>query len=178
MVTADGVPLAGWGWRLLAGIVDLIIVQIVALIAALPVISPMFGRMSDYFNKTMQAAQRGSSTPPPVPADLVTSQEQFWMAVIGAAVGIAYFGIMWRFVSATLGQLLCGLRIVPFETGRPTKRLGWNVTLLRAVFWWVPFAIGNLLLLFALVNALTPLFQSRRQAIHDLAVRTQVVRIR
>lgn len=178
MQTPDGVPVARWGWRFLAGIVDLILVEIVATVAALPFIMPVVGRVSDYVAKSMRTAEHGGTTPPPVPTDLVTSGEQLWITVITAVVGIAYFAIMWRFVSATLGQLLCGLRIVPLGEGRRTRQLNWGVSVLRAALWSVPLAVGNLLLIFALANALAPLFQSNRQALHDLAVRTQVVKIR
>lgn len=178
MLTADGVPVAGWGWRLLAGIIDLIIVQIVSFVAALPFIISVIHRFSDYFSDAMRAAQGGNTKPPPVPTDLITPGEQLWLILISAAVGIAYFAIMWRFASATPGQLLCGLRVVPFGNGRPAEHLRWGVSIVRAMIWSVPIAIGSLLLAFVLINALTPLFQQHRQAIHDIAARTQVVKIR
>lgn len=178
MLTPDGVPVAGWGWRFLAGIVDLILVEIVATLAALPFITPVIGRVADYLTKSMRDAEHGATTPPPVPTDLVTSGEQLWITVITAVVGVAYFAIMWRLASATLGQLLCGLRIVPLGQGRQVRQLDWGVSVLRAVLWSVPLAIGSLLLIFTVINVFTPLFQSNRQALHDLAARTQVVKVR
>lgn len=178
MRTADGVPVAGWGWRLLAGVVDLIIVKVVAFMAALPFMMAIITRMSHYFSDAMRAAEHGKTASPPAPTDLIKPNEQLWIMLITAVIGVAYFALMWRFASATPGQLLCGLRVVPFGTGRPGHPLSWGVSVLRSVIWSVPLAIGSLLLIFAIINALMPLWQTHRQTMHDLAAQTQVVKIK
>jgi uncharacterized RDD family membrane protein YckC len=48
----------------------------------------------------------------------------------------------------------------------------------RAVVWSVPITVGGYLLLFAILNVLFPLWNPKRQAVHDLAARTQLVKIK
>ena len=57
-------------------------------------------------------------------------------------------------------QLMAGLN---------TERLGWVQVVVRALIWSLPFTIGYAMLwLFALLNGLLPLWNVKRQAIHDL----------
>lgn len=178
-LTADGVPIAGWGWRFLAGILDLIIVTIVADIASIPILIKMLPAVRQYFNSILQAEQRGAQPPPALtPIDLLSSNDQILVTVILLAVGLLYFSLFWRFKAATPAQLLCGLRIVPADHGHNAELLPWQTVVVRALTWWVPLAVSNVLLIFAIVNALFPLGNVKRQAIHDLAARTQIVKIR
>ncbi len=91
---------------------------------------------------------------------------------------MAYYALLWRFSSATVGQLICGLRVVPAETGQGLPRLGWSTVLVRALIWVLPAQLGSYLIIFWLLNCLSPLWNRRRQSLHDLAARTQVVKIR
>lgn len=178
-LTADGVPIAGWGWRFLAGILDLIIVTIVADIASIPILIKMLPAIRQYFNAILEAAQRGAQTPPALsPTDLLSSNDQILVTVISLAVGLLYFSLFWRFKAATPAQLACGLRIVPADHGHNSELLPWQTVVVRALTWWVPIAVSNVLLLFTVVNVLFPLGNVKRQAIHDLAARTQIVKIR
>jgi uncharacterized RDD family membrane protein YckC len=71
------------------------------------------------------------------------------------------------------------------HAGRRTAgRLGWGTILRRwlgqsgdALVSWVPF-IGSIVGSYALVDGLWPLWDDRRQALHDRLARTNVVRIR
>jgi uncharacterized RDD family membrane protein YckC len=178
-VTADGVPIAGWGWRLLAGVLDLIVVFVVADIVSIPILIRMLEPLREYFDAVVQAAQRGTGTPPTLsPTDLLSSGDQILVTVITLVVGLGYFSLFWRFKAATLAQLLCGLKIVPVDDGHNDQLLSWQVVVVRALTWWVPIAVSNVLLIFAAINVLFPLSNVKRQAIHDLAARTQVVKIK
>lgn len=178
-LTADGVPIAGWGWRFLAGILDLIVVTIVADIASIPILVKMLPVIRQYFNAIFKAAQTGSQPPPALnPTALLSSNDQILVTVISLVVGLLYFSLFWRLKAATPAQLLFGLRIVPADHGHNTELLPWQTVIVRALTWWVPIAVSNVLLIFTIVNVLFPLGNVKRQAIHDLAARTQIVKIR
>lgn len=177
--TADGVPLAGWGWRFLAGLIDLVLVSIVGSVLALPVSLRSLPAISRYFSEAMEAAAAGRVTPTITAQQLFTSDQQMLMSAITVVVGLLYFTLLWRFKAATLGQLACGLRVVPDGHGRNTERLAWPQALIRALVWSVPFSVGNLMLLiFGLLNSLFPIWNVKRQAIHDIAAKTQLVKIK
>ncbi|HEY9290114.1 MAG TPA: RDD family protein [Microlunatus sp.] len=178
-VTTDGVPLAGWGWRFLAAVIDLICYSILSTIFAIPIYLKLLPVISQYFSEAMAAAESGRQPPMLTPSDLALSTtDQLTLTGITIVVGLLYFGLFWRFLRATPGQLLCGLRVVPAGNGTYTDRLPWQQALVRALIFIVPFAVGSYLMLFAVLNALLPLWNANRQAIHDIAARTQLVRIK
>lgn len=176
-LTADGVPIAGWGWRFLAGLLDLMIVSIVADIFSIPVFVRMIPAIRRYFEATVAAAQQGTVAPS-LPTDLFSGADRTLITVISLAVGVLYFALFWRFKAATPAQMLCGLKIVPADHGTNTEPLPWPTAVVRALTWWVPISVSSVLLIFAVVNVLFPLGNAKRQAIHDLAARTQIVKIR
>jgi len=164
---------------LLAGVLDLIIVTIVADIASIPIFVKMLPVIRQYFNAIFAAAQSGGQPPPALnPTSLLSSNDQIVITVISLAVGLLYFSLFWRFKAATPAQLLCGLRVVPTDRGHNTELLPWQTVIVRALTWWVPIAVSGVLLIFAAVNVLFPLGNVKRQAIHDLAARTQIVKIK
>jgi uncharacterized RDD family membrane protein YckC len=176
--TADGVPLAGWGWRFLGGILDLIITSIVASLCALPIYLKLLPAITAYVDQVVAASQRGGTPPVLTMGDLLSRTDQTLLSAISVAVGLLYFGLFWRFKGATPAQLLCGLRAVPVDQGRHTGGLPWARSFVRAVVWSVPITVGGYLLLFAILNVLFPLWNPKRQAVHDLAARTQLVKIK
>ena len=62
-VTADGVPLAGWWWRVLATVIDGMITSIVVGIIGLPLFRPMADAFRAYFESVMAAQQSGGVPP-------------------------------------------------------------------------------------------------------------------
>jgi uncharacterized RDD family membrane protein YckC len=80
-----------------------------------------------------------------------------------------------RWKSATPGKLICGMRVVPVDRGRYPGRLEWSTVGIRSAIWVLP-GMNALLGLFSVVDALFPLWHVKRQALHDLAAKTQVVR--
>ncbi len=176
--TADGVPLAGWWWRFLAAVIDLMITAMVSSVAALPIYLKMLPAVRAYMNAAVAAAQHGQATPTIDPTTLISSTDRMWLTAISVAVYLLYFSLFWRFRGATLGQTICGLRVVPAGHGRHTGGLPWTQSVLRAVVWSVPLTVGSYLLLFAVLDVLFPLWNAERQAVHDLAARTQLVTTR
>ena len=68
------------------------------------------------------------------------------------------------------------LKVVPLDEGRSTSRLGWSTVVVRALLWVLPGALS--LRILTVADVLLPLWHPKRQTLHDLAARTQVVRTR
>jgi uncharacterized RDD family membrane protein YckC len=181
--TADGVPLAGWWWRVLATVIDGMITSTLVGIIGFPLLRDVADAFSAYLEALM-AAQPGSTPPAFDPLQVLGFQGILILTLLDAGVRMLYQVGFLRWRSATPGKLACGLRVVPVDQGRFAGPLGWNTIGIRAGVWVLPNAgsalpfLGVALSLFNLVDALFPLWQPKRQAIHDLAAKTQVVRIR
>jgi uncharacterized RDD family membrane protein YckC len=176
--TPDGVPLAGWWWRVLALIIDGILIGIVAGIVAFPWARDVFDSYSDWFDDAMNA---DSSTPD-------TSQLQSDIAVplaiitlVNVALGFVYnVGfLMWK--QATPGKLLLGLRVRLRDQPGPmpigTVLLRWVGQYGVGLLGVLPVA-GCLSFIYTVLDYLWPLWDDKNQAIHDKIAKTNVVRIR
>lgn len=175
--TADGVPLAGYGWRVLAAFLDHVFVSFLAALPAIPVLRDVSLRMTEFFNRAVEAAQTGQAPPTIAPDALMTTSEQLIIGGITLAVGFAYHLLFLHFARATPGKLITGLRVAPAGNGRFTGPLAWSTAIVRALTWTVP-QVNGLLLVYLLIDCLFPLRQHNRQALHDLAAKTQVIRAR
>jgi uncharacterized RDD family membrane protein YckC len=177
VTTADGVPLAGWWWRALGGLLDALLVGTVSLVATLPFYRDLLGAFRTFWDAAIRAAQAGAPAPAtPNFAGMMTGGDQVLVMVVTFAIGMAYHLPLLRFRSATLGMLACGLRVVPVDEGRSTHRLGWQSVLVRALLWVLPGALS--LRILTVADVLLPLWHPKRQTLHDLAARTQVVKLR
>lgn len=175
--TADGVPLAGWWWRALAGVVDALAVGLVSGLLTLPFYGQIVSALSAFWGEAYRAAQSGAPMPAtPNFATMVSGTDQLLVTLITFVIGMAYHAPFLRVRRATPGLLACGLRVVPVDEGRSTARLPWSTVLVRALIWVLPGALG--LRILTVADVLLPLWQPRRQTIHDLAARTQVVKLR
>jgi uncharacterized RDD family membrane protein YckC len=174
-MTADGVPLASWWWRVLASVLDGIFAGILSTLASLPLLLPVLSRFSAYFAEAMEAAQQGRSAPPPNPNLLVPGTDQLLLTLIAVTITFLYQVVFLRWKSATPGKLICGLRVVPVDQGRSPEQLVWRSVIVRALVWAAP-GLNSLLSLVRLADVLFPLWQPKRQALHDLAARTQVAK--
>jgi uncharacterized RDD family membrane protein YckC len=176
--TEDGVPLAGWWWRALAVVIDAVIVGVSTSLLLLPIYLRLASTLGDYFRATVEAAQRGQPMPPqPDLTALLSSTDQLILLLVSLGVHTAYITLFLRWRSATPGKLVVGLRVVPVDHGRSTERLGWSTSVVRALFWTIPNTQAVLLVI-RIVDVLMPLWNPKRQALHDLATKTQVVKIR
>lgn len=173
--TADGVPLAGWWWRVLAATIDNVVLFLLGTLASLPLLLPIIRTFSTYVTATMQAAEQGRAAPVVDPSSIISSGDQIRLALIQVALSFAYQLIFLRWRAATPGKLICGLRVVVQDLGRERAPLSWRTVVVRAGIWAAP-GLYSALVLFRLLDVLYPLWQPRRQAVHDLAAQTQVVR--
>jgi uncharacterized RDD family membrane protein YckC len=159
-------------------VVDSVLVFLIAAVPSIGVYGRLIAKTTAVVQETVRATQVGQPPPPmPTMAEWMSPADQLWLLVVGLAVGMLYHTLFLRFFGATPGKMVCGLRVVPVEHGQYRDKLPWGAVLVRAAIWVVPAAVSYLALV-RLLDALMPLWQKRRQALHDLAAKTQVVRIR
>jgi uncharacterized RDD family membrane protein YckC len=179
--TADGDPLSGWWRRVFAYWIDSVLVGVLGIILSWRFLQQVSEAMSTYVDSSVRAAERGASAPP---------VEPLANALVGPFLGItAVFVVLWfvyevgflKAFQGTPGKLLLGLEVRLAATAGP---LPWSAVLLRYL---AKFGVGLVNLvplgqlvvgLYGLLDALWPLWDPRRQALHDKAARTQVVRRR
>ena len=171
-------PLAGWWWRALAVVIDAVIVGVSTSLLLLPIYLRLATTLGDYFRATMEAAQQGQPMPPqPDLTALLSGNDQLILLLVSLGVHTLYLTMFVHWRSATPGKMVVGLRVVPVDRGRSTERLGWSTCLVRALIWTVP-NVQAVLLVIRIVDVLMPLWNPKRQALHDVAAKTQVVKIR
>jgi uncharacterized RDD family membrane protein YckC len=184
-LTADGVPLAGWGRRALATCLDTAISYFVVSLLVTPFYAPLSQALAGYFTALM-AAQRTGSAPPPMPvaSDYLSIGDQILTAAIIFGFLLAYHVIFLRWKAATPGKLALGIRVVPLDQGRTRASLSWRTALVRSVLWLLPrvasYAPATVLLFLVLrfADIALPLRHPKRQSIHDVLAHTQVVKSR
>lgn len=175
VTTADGVPLAGWWWRALAGLIDAVLVGTVCLLATLPFYRDLLGAFRTFWDAALRAASTGAPAPAtPNFAAMMSGTDQLLVVLVTFVIGMAYHLPLLRVRAATLGMLACRLRVVPLNQGRSTGPLTWSCVLVRALLWVLPGALS--LRILTVADVLLPLWHPKRQTLHDLAARTQVVR--
>jgi uncharacterized RDD family membrane protein YckC len=176
--TADGVPLASWWWRALAVLIDEVILTAIVTVITFPVWRSLYATMISYFNAMLDAQQSGVALPTPLVAtDLISGADQLVVTSVTLGIGLLYHVGFLRWKSATPGKLLCGLRVVPVDHGRDPGPLAWNSIFIRAAVWVLP-GISAFLSFVTLIDVLFPLWNPKRQALHDIVAKTQVVRLR
>lgn len=163
--TPDGQPLAGWGMRLLARLMDTILLSIVVALLA-----PMISGIPDFWTRYFEAMSDPTAVLS-MPEDLARG---FFRVTIGSVVlGLLYETVTTTMLGGTLGKLALGLRVRPRESA---ENLDWARSGIRAAIWNLPQLVNTLGSLFTLVNGLWPLWDGKRQALHDKAARSNVVK--
>src|SRR3954447_5471935 len=181
--TPDGVPLAGWWQRVGAFVIDSLVISVVNVIVTLPLQISM--------QRKMQAlVARLDTTEPGRTPDFGRFVRDYldillplitWSALATLAGWAIYSALMLRFKGATLGKMVVGLQVRLRE--RPGQ-LPWSAIGLRILvqFGYLLSAVVPLLYLslfwYPYLDCLWPLWDKKRQALHDKAARTNVVRIR
>jgi uncharacterized RDD family membrane protein YckC len=173
--TADGVRLAAWWWRALAALLDSALTSVVVTVVAFPVWRPVYAAIADYVDTVLSAQQSGATPPVFDATGLFPVRDQVIFTAISLAIGMIYHMAFLRWKGATPGKLICGLRVVPVDRGHAAGPLDWRTVGIRAAVWVLP-GINSLLAFFTVIDVLFPLWHPKRQALHDLAAKTQVVR--
>jgi uncharacterized RDD family membrane protein YckC len=202
--TADGVPLSGWWWRVLASIIDSVAIAIVVY-GLLPVYAPgLITGVTQWFNDVMSS--NSGSVPSIYDAVYGVVSGMARVSAAELVVATVYVFIMLRFLGATLGQMACGLRVVPVDKGRAPRGLPVVSVVLRILFYQLITSVISLISLivminqspamnslassgimgplseiasiYTVVNVLWALWDKKRQCLHDKIARTQVIRAR
>ena len=178
--TPDGMVLAGWGERAAAALIDGVIQLVLQLAVWIPLVlvnSDRFREFGDRLDEWSRHAEPdgfpfGIYSPLiPVAIELVAAS-----LLVGAVYTIAF----WRWKQATPGKLALGLRI----RRREAPDFPWSSILLRYGFFLalgfaglVPF-VGYGTGLVQVLDYLWPLWDEKRQALHDKVAGTNVVTVR
>lgn len=157
---APGLRYAGFWIRFVAYLVDWIILAIPLGAIAWVILGPSLANISC----TNVDTGFGSSFEC---SGIQQLQPLFWLIALAyLVVGAAYFVVSWGRFGHTLGQKLCGLRVVDAVTGGP-------ITTGRAVGRYLGFIVSGWVLDIGLIWAA---FDQRKQGWHDKMASTFVVR--
>ena len=173
--TPDGRPLASWGARFGAWILDAIVSGLITGAVLAPLWISVFHGMLDNIRNWNDTHPAGSS--PSDPFFIYDGQTTafIWLLVLSFILQFAYVATFWRWKQATPGKLMLGLRI---EYRDHHGRLTWGAILQR---WLVQYAAGlvyGIGGLFLILDGLWPLWDGQSQALHEKWPRTNVVRTR
>ncbi|YAL82415.1 RDD family protein [Dermacoccaceae bacterium W4C1] len=173
--TDDGVALSSWWRRLLAYVIDWILVLIVSTAIASPWMGTWYATFTDYLDRSMAAAEAGRGQPSQ--PESLTQLPPAWllsMALVYAVYEITF--VTWR--GRTIGKMCTGISIRPWaEHRRPNlnesciRFLVKGIGVLTAP---VP-QLAGVFGLFQLLDGFWPLMDRQRQSLHDKPVRTVVV---
>ena len=173
--TPDGRPLASWGARLGASLLDGLISGVIGAAVLAPLWIAVFRGMFDNLQHWADTHPSGTSPTDPFFIYQGHVAAAIWLLVLTVLLQWIYVVAFWRWKQATPGKLILGLRI---EYRDNTQRLTWGAILQR---WLVQYAVGVVYGvggLFLLVDGLWPLWDAQSQALHEKWPRTNVVRTR
>ncbi len=171
--TTDGVRLAGWWSRFGATLVDGLIILALTLVASAPLLPGFWDACRVWYADAHRAVLMGGQPTPFTDERYGVAGTYTLMFLINRGVGLAYGTALQCFAGATLGMRMLGLRVVRFGRGRTTGGLPLAGALVRNLV----FQLAGWLWIAQLANCLWPLFNADRQALHDIAARTQVIDI-
>ncbi|MEU1605297.1 RDD family protein [Micromonospora matsumotoense] len=174
-----GVPLAGYGARLLARLIDFGVVLLLNAVVNGWFVWRYFEETAPYLREAVRRAMAGDSSREGLPA--IGEQAgglQIAILVIATALWFAYEVPTMASGGQTLGKRLLRIRAVPVDAdqplgfGRATRR--WSTMGMPTLLW---FCCG-LGLLLQFVDAVSALFDHPlRQALHDKRAQTVVVQV-
>lgn len=147
--------LAGFWRRLVALIIDAVVLWIVNAIVG--------GILGVIFGVGFAISNGGMYYSTGTGASNVISLVQFLII-------LAYFGALWSYRGQSLGDMALGIRVVRTDG----SQIGFGRGVARALALWLSFAI---IIIPAIISAFTVGLGSRKQALHDMVVDTQVVKV-
>jgi uncharacterized RDD family membrane protein YckC len=164
--------LAEWWRRLLARLIDIVVISIVLIPVTIPLLSGPYGKLEQVAN------QYPNLSSPSAQSALDKADGKFlvalWiLAVIAAAVWFFYDALQHAKWGQTLGKRVLSTRVVSAYDRSPIS--GAAAVKRAAVYAIVPIIplIGTI---FEVLNDLWLLWDRRRQCLHDKAARTIVIR--
>ncbi|MEU8043386.1 RDD family protein [Micromonospora echinofusca] len=174
-----GLPLAGFGARLIARLIDFAIVFALNAVVNGWFVWRLVEEVTPYWREVFRRAMAGDSSTDglPQPSEQAGGL-QVVILLIATALWLAYEVPTMSSGGQTFGKRLVGVKVVPMSAneplgfGRALRR--WNTLGLPTLLWYC----CGLGLLLQLVDALSPLFDHpMRQALHDKRAQTVVVQL-
>jgi uncharacterized RDD family membrane protein YckC len=175
--------------RVLAYVVDAVLVGVLGMLAGLSQQLETQRRMNALSAELQSSAQPDFSAFWHGYADVLRDQMLSQLPIV--LLGVGYFAVMLRWKGATVGKLVVGLRV---RLRDAPGRLPWSAIAVRVLlvnvigvlpmvalafsWWWVAAVAALVITIFVPLNLLWPLWDSKRQALHDKAARTNVVKVR
>lgn len=174
--TRDGQPLAGWGMRFLARLIDGVLLSLILGVIGLALVAPDFlSNMTDWFEDLAAGASSSAVLPGDLQSDILR------LGLFTGLGTLVYEALMLKFFGATVGKMATGLRVRPVDGD---GNLPWSTAVIRALVWNGPSLLGGIPglgtagSLFTIVNGLWPLWDKRRQSLNDKIANTAVVKKR
>jgi uncharacterized RDD family membrane protein YckC len=167
--TADGVPLASWGRRLAAWVLDGILLTIVSYLLLRAFAPGYFTAVENLIN----AASRQSQTEiQSVATDLAGQSLRVGLITWGTIT--VYCLAFWTTLAQTPGKMAVGISVRRADRPGPLDIVSALRRRLISVLQIVPLVSGLYFIVF-LLDYLWPLWDDKRQALHDKVGATQVV---
>ncbi len=168
--TPDGQRLAGWWQRVGANLLDGLIATPLVLLAVTPVITSQWDSLHQWFSDLQTAANNGTPTPPSPALLQFGTGPWFALFLSSLAASYLYQGIFLLWKQATPGKMIVGLRVRLRESpdlpaGAVFARLGFTL-------------LVGLCFVSGILDYLWPLWDDKKQALHDKVAKTNVVRVR
>jgi uncharacterized RDD family membrane protein YckC len=167
--------LAEWWQRLLARIIDGLVLSVLIIPLWVPVFTSLVNKLRSINNQyagntNSQAAQAAISH--------VTGQffiEIFLVVIAGLAIALAYDWVQHGLWGRTLGKRALGTMVVTAST---RSKISPGAAGGRAAIYVLPSLVPFVGGLFALLNELWLLWDQQRQCLHDKAAQTVVIKVR
>lgn len=178
--TPDGQRLAGWWQRVGAYVVDLLLLTPLVFLLSWPWMAEIVSAYGEVFREAMDASRTGGQAPDQAALLAEIAGPMLMVTLVGLAVNFVYNVGFLRWKAATPGKLALGLRVRLREVPGP---LSWRTVLLRWLGqnWYAAASgvpvLGSLLSVYPLLDVLWPLWDSKKQALHDKVAKTNVVRV-
>ncbi len=180
--TPDGALLAGWWSRVAALLLDGLILLPFMIVATVPFWGEIGDAFGSYWDEARDSWDSGSEAPSGTQLQRDLLGPLIAIGLISGAINLVYnvSFLMWK--QATPGKMIMGLRVrlreVPGRMPLGTVLLRWVTQFGPTyVLGYLP-VVGYLSSLYTLLDSAWPLWDDKRQALHDKAARTNVVRVR
>ncbi|MEO6996960.1 MAG: RDD family protein [Terracoccus sp.] len=167
--TSDGVPLASWGRRLGAWVIDGVILVILTYVGA-RVFVP------GYIDTVQQFVDAAGAQDQPSMNALVSqlTSESAKAGLVSWVITAVYCIAFWTTTAQTPGKMAVGISVRRADQPGPLDLLTSVRRRLISIVQILP-VVGGIYFLIFLIDYLWPLWDDKRQALHDKVAQTQVV---
>lgn len=177
-MTQDGDVYSGWWRRVGASLLDGLIVGVVSSALTFLLFGSQINEITAWFEAVMDAAAEGDTNA--VDSVAMPTQALLVIGLFNVVLTFLYEALQLKWFGRTIGKRAVDISVRPAAQRGP---LSWGQVLLRMLVKSGPGVLGNVVsflstftALFALLDVLWPLWDPRKQALHDKAAGTVVVR--